>query len=151
VGGRVRRLVQPPAPPQRDQIRDTPATSQWPGCGDQPPPRCRLRTSQPAQSTALVTSNSLLALARCGLDQSTTSGRRIQTSIVDDDYLNCSRSVIFPGIHRPGYVGVEASRDFTNRWNACNVKAPESIRSPQYSIEFKCYNIYRAVINFQEV
>jgi len=27
VGRRVRRLVQPPTPPQRDQIRDTPATS----------------------------------------------------------------------------------------------------------------------------
>jgi len=39
--------------------------------------------------------------ARSGLDQSTTSGRRIQTSYVDDGCLNSSRSVIFPGSHRP--------------------------------------------------
>jgi len=43
-----------------------------------------------------------LASARSGLDQSTASGRRIQTSYVDDGCLRSSRSVIFPGNHRDG-------------------------------------------------
>jgi hypothetical protein len=37
------------------------------------------------------------------LDQSTASGRRIQTSYVDDGCLNSSRSIIFPGSYRGSY------------------------------------------------
>jgi len=51
----------------------------------------------------VVTIDTLLALARSGLDQSTASGRRIQTSYVDDGCLNSSRSIIFPGSHRVRY------------------------------------------------
>jgi len=50
----------------------------------------------------VITIRTLLASARSGLDQSTTSGRRIQTSYVDDGCLNSSMSVIFPGSHRTG-------------------------------------------------
>ena len=67
----VRRLVQPPAPPQRHQFRDTPATSQWPGHRDLPLPNWRLRTSQTAQSEAVVTIDHMLVSTGGGLDQST--------------------------------------------------------------------------------
>ena len=50
----------------------------------------------------MVTINTVLASTRGGLDQSTTTGRRIPTSYVDDGCLNSSRSIIFPGSHRDG-------------------------------------------------
>ena len=100
MGGVVCRLVQPSAPPQRHQVRDASATSQRPGRGDLSASRCRVRASTPAKPTPLVTIHTLLASARNGLDQSTTSGRRIQTSYVDAGCLNSSRSIIFPGYHR---------------------------------------------------
>jgi len=61
MGRRVRQLVEPPTPPQRYQVRDAPTTSRWPGCRDQPPPRCHLRTIPTAQSKTMVTINQVLA------------------------------------------------------------------------------------------
>jgi len=100
VGGVVCRLVQPSAPPQRHQVRDASATSQRRGRRDLSASRCRVRARPPAKPMPLVTIHTLLASARSGLDQSTTSGRRIQTSYIDDGCLNSSRSIIFPGSHR---------------------------------------------------
>lgn len=54
-------LVQPPAPPQRHQVRDAPTASQWSGRGDLPSPGCRLRTSAPAKPTPVVAIDALLA------------------------------------------------------------------------------------------
>ena len=100
MGGLVCGLVQPPAPPQRHQVRHTPRASQRSSRGVLPSPRCRLRTGPSAQSTALVTSGPLLAPARSGLDQPTVSRNRTRTSYVDDGCLNSSRGVIFPSSYR---------------------------------------------------
>ena len=94
-------LVQPPAPPQRDQIRNSCAATQWPRRGDLPPPRCRLRTGTSASSTTVVTIYTLLASTRGGLDQSTTHGNRTPTRYICHGCLISSRDVIFPDSYRP--------------------------------------------------
>jgi hypothetical protein len=48
----------------------------------------------------VIRSNTLLATARGGVSQSTTTGRRIPTSYVWRGCLNGSRGIIFPGSHR---------------------------------------------------
>ena len=55
--------------PPRNQIRDASTTSRWPGRGDQSPPRCHLRTSPTAQSTAMVKIDQVLASTGGCLDQ----------------------------------------------------------------------------------
>ena len=100
MGGVICGLVQPPAPPQRDQVRDSYAAPQWPSRGDLSSPRCRLRRSTSATSSSVVTINALLASTRGGLDQSATTRNRTQFSYVDNGCLNSSRGVNFPGSYR---------------------------------------------------
>ena len=102
MGGIVCGLVQPPAPPQRHQVRHAPPASQRSGRGDLPSPSCRLRAGPRAQSTALDTNDPLLASAGGGLDQPTVIRNRTRTSYLDDGCLNGRRGVIFPGSHRSG-------------------------------------------------
>jgi len=49
--------------------------------------------------------NTLLESTRGGLDQSTTTGRRIPTNYICRDCLNGSSCVVFPGSHRPRLTG----------------------------------------------
>ncbi len=100
MGGIICGLVQPPPSPQWHQVRDTPSASLRSDRRDLPSPCCRLRGSASPEPTPLVTIHTLLASARSGLDQSTTSGRRIQTCYVDHLCLISSRGAIFPGSHR---------------------------------------------------
>jgi len=50
----------------------------------------------------VVMINTLLESTRGGLDQSTTTGRRIPTNYICRDCLNGSSCVIFTGSHRSG-------------------------------------------------
>jgi len=93
-------LVQRPAPPQRDQVRDASAAPQRSGRRDLSAPGCRLRTGAPAKSTPVVTINALLASTRGGLDQSATLRKRHHCSYVGDGRLSGGRDVIFPDSHR---------------------------------------------------
>ena len=88
MGGVICGLVQPSAPPQRDQIRDAPPAPQRRCCGDLPSPGCRLRTGAPDASTKVVTIHTLLASAGGGLDQSPNTGKRTPTSYVCHGCLN---------------------------------------------------------------
>jgi len=100
VGGVICGLVQRPAPPQRDQVRNASAAPQRSGRRDLSAPGCRLRTSAPAKSTPVVTINALLASTRGGLDQSATLRGRHHSSYVGDGRLSGGRGVIFPDSHR---------------------------------------------------
>jgi hypothetical protein len=73
VGDGVRRLLQPPAPPQRHPVRDARPAAQRPGHCHRPPTGRWLRTGTPAAPTTLEAQHSLLAAARGGMDQSSTS------------------------------------------------------------------------------
>ena len=93
-------LVQPPAPPQRYQVRDAPPAPQRRCCGDLPSTRCHLRASAPAKPTPVVTIHTQLASTGGGLDQSTSTGTPTQTNYICNGCLNSSRGVIFPVSHR---------------------------------------------------
>ena len=69
VGELVCGLVLPPAPPQRDQIHDPCAATQWPSRGYLSSPGCPLRTGTPTTPAPVVTNNALLASAGSGVDQ----------------------------------------------------------------------------------
>lgn len=129
-------LVQPPAPPQRDQVRDASAASQWSGRGDLPSPRCRLRTGPPAKSTPVVKINALLASTRGGLDQSATLRKRHHSSYVGDGRLSGDRGVIFPDSHRycskKGGVECMAGKIFSNLISALNPALGEAYKRERW-------------------
>ena len=93
-------LGQPPASPQRDQVRDACAATKWPSRRNLSSPGGYLRTGTSASSTTVVMIHTLLASTRGGLDQSATTRNRTQFSYVEDCCLISSRGAIFPGSHR---------------------------------------------------
>ena len=102
LGGLISGLLQPPAPPQRDQVRDSPPAPLGRCRGHVPSPRCCLQGGTSAEPAPLVTISALLASTGSGLDQPTTSRNRTQFSYIENGCLNSSRGVIFPGSHRAG-------------------------------------------------
>ena len=76
MGGTICGLVQPPAPPQRHQIRDAPPASQWSSQGNLPAASRGLRGRTPCQSNSLEPEHSLLAPTRRSVDQQATGRER---------------------------------------------------------------------------
>ena len=69
-------LVQPPAPPQRDQIRNAPPASQWSCHGHLPAARGGLRGRPPCQSNALERCHPLLESTGRSVDKQATGRAR---------------------------------------------------------------------------
>ena len=97
---------------------DAPSAPQRSGRRDMPSPRCRLRTSPPAPSKAMVTINQVLASARSGLDQSTVYRTRPQASYVVDGCLNSSRASSLLAVTAPATPRLRSPRNYTNPWDA---------------------------------
>ena len=77
-------LVQPPAPPQRDQIRDAPPAPQWSRQGHLPAASRGLRGRPPGQSNALEPKHPLLAPTRRSVDQQATGRARTALGVTID-------------------------------------------------------------------
>jgi hypothetical protein len=76
MGGSICGLVQPPAPPQRHQIRDAPPAPQWSRQGHLPAASRGLRESPPGQSNALEPKHTLLGSTQRCVDQQANRGAR---------------------------------------------------------------------------
>ena len=69
MGVRICGLVKPPAPPQRDQIRDAPPAPQWSRQGHLPAASRGLRGRLPGQSNALERCHPLLESIERSVDK----------------------------------------------------------------------------------
>jgi hypothetical protein len=94
VGGVVCGLVQPPAPPQRDQIRDAPPAPQWIRRGNLPAASRGLRGRPPGQSNALERCHPLLESAGRSVDQQANRGAKTDPGAT----LNSGRLNGSPGV-----------------------------------------------------
>ena len=87
-------LVQPPAPPQRDQIRDAPPAPQWSRHGYLPAASGGLRGRPPCQSNALERCHPLLESAGRSVDKQATGRARTGPGVtIDSCRLNGSQGV----------------------------------------------------------
>ena len=94
MGGVVRGLVQPPAPPQRDQIRDAPPAPQWSSQGNLPAASGGLRGRPPCQSNSLERCHPLLESAGRSVDkQATGRARSAPGATLNPGRLNGSQGV----------------------------------------------------------
>ena len=82
MGGSFCGLVQPPAPPQRHQVRHAPSASQR-CCNRNLPGACPgLREGAPGPSQTLEPIHSLLAPTRRSVDQQATSRPKIRSGVI---------------------------------------------------------------------
>ena len=87
-------LVQPPAPPQRDQIRDAPPAPQWSRHGYLPAASGGLRGRPPCQSNALERCHPLLESAGRSVDkQANRRARSAPGATLNPGRLNGSQGV----------------------------------------------------------
>jgi len=108
--------------------------------------RCRLRTGTPTQPAQVLTIHTVLASTRSGLDQSTTTRTRPQSSYVGNGCLNSSRDVIFPGSHRRSAasprqaLAAQGEADILAREHgnhSVTASSPLSVRQPAISAEYQ--------------
>ena len=94
MGGSICGLVQPPAPPQRDQIRDAPPAPQWSRHGHLPAASGGLRGRPPCQSNALERCHPLLESAGRSVDKQATGRARTGPGVtIYSGRLNGSQGV----------------------------------------------------------
>ena len=94
MGGSICGLVQPPAPPQRYQIRDAPPAPQWIRHGYLPAASGGLRGRPPGQSNALERCHPLLESASRSVDkQATGRARSGPGATLNQGRLNGSQGV----------------------------------------------------------
>ena len=94
MGGSICGLVQPPAPPQRDQIRDAPPAPQWSRHGHLPAASGGLRGRPPCQSNALERCHPLLESTGRSVDKQATGRARTGPGVtLNSGRLNGSQGV----------------------------------------------------------
>ena len=94
MGGVVCGLVQPPAPPQRDQIRNAPPASQWISHGYLQAASLGLRGRPPCQSNALERCHPLLESTSRSVDkQANRRARSAPGATLNQGRLNGSQGV----------------------------------------------------------
>jgi len=94
MGGDLFRSVQPPAPPQRHQVRDAPPAPQWSLHRNLQAASRGLRDRPPGQSNALEPEHPLLAPTRQSVDQQVNRGAQSDPgATINPGSLSSSRRV----------------------------------------------------------
>ena len=117
LGDDVRGLVRPPAPPQPHPVRDARSAPERSGRCDLLLTSTAVRTGPSESSSPLERQHQLLASARGGLDQSTTSRKHRPSDYVGNGRVISGRGVIFPGSYGSSTVKKEICRATFLAWH----------------------------------